>query len=382
MRLSITQKLFLAFLGLTLFTLVASLGFSRWSFERGFRDYVREREQNRLEVVREALASEYRMSNASWRSITQSRFEEIVSNSFPPHLEQDSDSNLLDRRGGPPPGPPPGPRGDRPPDSSAGRPGPPPRPAGPREDSLAAEQPSQRRRGPPTALFDADGQLLAGEELQGPPAEQFRVPVAFAGRTVGELRSSLFVNAGSPQDAAFAEQQVRTGRVIGIVAMILAAALSMLLARGLLAPVRRMITNVARLSGGDYSVRLAEPRNDELGQLMADLDHLGTTLDEDRTARQRWLANISHELRTPLTVLSGELEAMKDGVRKFDGEQLESLEQEVQRLRFLIDDLYELSVSDIGGLRYKMSAFDLNEFLQSLVSDSQSSQSRGSRHIF
>ena len=58
MRFSITQKLVLAFLGLTFLVLVATLGLARWSFERGFLDYVNTLEQNRLEWLRDALVRE------------------------------------------------------------------------------------------------------------------------------------------------------------------------------------------------------------------------------------------------------------------------------------------------------------------------------------
>jgi two-component system sensor histidine kinase BaeS len=79
------------------------------------------------------------------------------------------------------------------------------------------------------------------------------------------------------------------------------------------------------------------------------------------------LADVSHELRTPLTVLAGEIEALKDGLREFDQTQLDSLDQEVQRLRYLVDDLYELSVSDVGGLRYQFVTVDLADCLQNAL---------------
>ncbi len=370
MRFSITQKLVLAFLGLTIFVLFASLGLSRWSFERGFRDYVSDREQVRLEVVRDVLAIEYRRSGGSWESTTQHRFEELISSTFPPRREQDAAGQSSELPGQPPPGPPPrrgGPPDERPPPNEWGdRHGPPPRPGGPQDDRLPPNE-AAAPPGPPTALYDMNGWFVAGSELDGPDAELFRMPISVAGKSVGELRSTLRLESNSPQDVAFAEQQVNTGWTIGIVASILAAALSIALARGLLAPVRRMVADVSRLSSGDYSARLAETRNDELGQLMADLDHLGQTLEKDRSARQRWLADISHELRTPLTVLAGELEALKDGVRNFDTDQLTSLDQEVRRLRFLIEDLHELSVSDVGGLRYTFSPLDLGVCLESVI---------------
>ncbi|MGV6859564.1 MAG: ATP-binding protein, partial [bacterium] len=137
--------------------------------------------------------------------------------------------------------------------------------------------------------------------------------------------------------------------------------------RALLSPIKRLINAVAQLSHGDFSTRMNESRADELGRLMNDLDTLAVQLEQNQSARQRWLADISHELRTPVTVLTGEIEALKDGIRAFDKPQLRSLDQETARLRHLIDDLYQLSLSDIGGLRYSFSPLPLCEPLESAV---------------
>ncbi len=121
-----------------------------------------------------------------------------------------------------------------------------------------------------------------------------------------------------------------------------------------------------------------EARRDELGQLTRDLDRLGSTLEGNQSSRKRLLADVSHELRTPLTVLCGEIEALKDGLREFDQTQLASLDQEVQRLRYLVDDLYELSISDVGGLRYQFG--DVN--LSACVQHAQPGQRTGHRVEF
>lgn len=347
MQFSITQKLVLAFLSLTLLVLIATLGLTRWSFERGFLDYVNTQEQARLEAVRDSLAREYELLGGNWESMTPARFEELVVGSVP-GLD---DQLALGRPTGPPTSPPPGPPG---------------RPGEFRGERPLPDHPIGQRT-PPTTLYDRFNRQIAGVELGESSTDLVRIPVVVDGETIGELRSEISHRISSPQDTAFSRQQLNMKWAIGISSMILAAALSIALARGLLAPVRRMIKDVARLSDGDYSARLQENRNDELGQLMADLDHLGFTLEEERSSRRQWLADISHELKTPLTVLSGELEALRDGVRSFDSEQVDSLDQEVQRLRFLVDDLYELSVSDVGGLRYTFSKCNLRDCLESVV---------------
>lgn len=324
MRLSLSQKLVLAFLGLTLIVLIATLSLARWSFQQGFLDYVNALEQTRLERLRDVLADDYLASGGNWESLTPERFDALS-------------RNVLGRSRPPP--------NDRPP--PPGRPPP--------------------EMGPPTALFDANNRQVVGMRLTDVGVELIRVPIVIDGAAVGELRTEPHRALVSPGDTVFSKQQLKTSWIIGIIAMGFALALSLGFARGLLAPIRRMIADVAQLSGGDYSVRLHEKRSDELGQLMSDLDRLAATLEGNRSSQRRWLADISHELRTPLTVLTGEIEALKDGVRNFDRRQLESLEQELGRLRYLIDDLYELSVSDVGGLRYTFSTVDLKDCLDSVV---------------
>jgi two-component system sensor histidine kinase BaeS len=66
-------------------------------------------------------------------------------------------------------------------------------------------------------------------------------------------------------------------------------------------------------------------------------------------------------------VLRGELEALEDGVRTFTPEALKSLQAETALLGKLVNDLYDLSLSDIGALSYRKTELDLNDVLRSSV---------------
>jgi two-component system sensor histidine kinase BaeS len=208
-------------------------------------------------------------------------------------------------------------------------------------------------------LFDADGRQLAGDTLEGTDGEPVRVALHADGSRIGELRSIARRRFETPQATAFARQQWQASLAIALVALVMATLVSWWLARALLAPLRRTIDGVTELANGDYSLRLNERRDDELGTLMDGLNRLAEALEKNQSARRRWLADIAHELRTPVTILAGELEALKDGIREPDPAQLESLDQEVQRLRRLVDDLNTLSLSDLGGLRYTFTELDL-----------------------
>lgn len=365
MRLQISHKLMLTFVGLTLLVLVATLGLARWSFERGFLDYVNALEQVRLERLAVDLEQEYLAAGNSWSELNTRHFGDLLRQQKPPGP---GFAGAGPRRPPPPdimPPPPeaPPPGHQPPPPEGHLRPGdtrppgthgfPPPRGAPP--------------SGPPTALFDLDNQIIAGDVLPQDGISPIRVPVMADGQRVAELRSAPRRQFESPQETAFSRQQLITSLLIGALSLAMAIGVSLLLTRLLLAPIRRMMAGVSRLSNGDYATRLDESRTDELGQLMGNLDRLAHKLEENRTSRRRWLADISHELRTPVTVLTGEIESLKDGIRSLDMQQVFSFDQEVSRLRHLIEDLYELSVSDIGGLSYSFSPVDIRESMNQAV---------------
>ncbi|SHG92485.1 ATP-binding protein [Ferrimonas marina] len=323
---SLASKLILAFVGVTLVVLSATLLLARWSFERGFLEYVDAVQQSRLEQVAQELAERFQQ-DGGWQQV---------------------DSVVLARLlRGPVTELPPPPRGDHPPLGHAGPP--------PHQHQVQG-----------TWLIDHQGQLVAGQ-----PTDSLKAPIT-AGvwvqdQEVGRLNSAPRQALESPQETAFSRQQFSTSVLIALFSLGLALLVSTQLTRRLLAPVRRMASGVHAMTQGEFQYRLAEPRRDELGALMADLDHLAETLEQGRSARQRWLASISHELRTPTTILTGELEAIRDGIRPLDLEQIDSMAAEVARLRRLIDDLYQLSLSDVGGLRYQFAPLDLAELVKQRI---------------
>lgn len=150
-----------------------------------------------------------------------------------------------------------------------------------------------------------------------------------------------------------------------------AALMFAIVVRYLLSPLSDMKANVTQLARGNYGSQQDCQRKDDLGEVVQELNVLSSRLSENRLARQTWLADISHELRTPVTVLVGEIEAIKDGLRPFDQQQLDSLENEGKRLKHLINDLYELTLSDIGGLKYEFQVSNLTEQLASFLNTYQ-----------
>ena len=141
--------------------------------------------------------------------------------------------------------------------------------------------------------------------------------------------------------------------------MLFAALAAALLSRTFLAPARAIGTATHRLAAGDFETRVAVAAEDEFGRLADDFNLLARTLGRNEAMRRRMMADVAHELRTPLAIIHGELAAVEDGVRPFGPDTLGSLQAETRALAKLVDDLYQLSLSDLGALDYRRRDLEL-----------------------
>ncbi|MBI0331686.1 HAMP domain-containing protein [Burkholderia plantarii] len=212
------------------------------------------------------------------------------------------------------------------------------------------------RHPPPIALYDAARHRIAGyPPPPDTPLHALRVNGAVIGWLAVAKPGGFFYEA----DRRFQTQQLRATWLIAIAAVLLSALVAIVLARRILAPVRRIVHATHELADGHYAVRVPEHGGDELSRLAADFNRLAAALAAAERARRDFFADISHELRTPLAVLRGELEALEDGVRRPDAATFASLQAEIALLSKLIDDLHELSLADIGALSFEMIPVDI-----------------------
>ncbi len=211
-------------------------------------------------------------------------------------------------------------------------------------------------------LLDAERRRVVG--FDAPAADAIERGIVVDGLTVGWLVLTPFESVSSGAEKRFADAQQRTAWVVGGGAVLLAAAVAFWASRRLLRPVREVAEATHRLAAGDYTTRVpARGGDDEIGRLAHDFNQLSLTLQRNESMRREFMADVSHELRTPLGVLHGELEALEDGVRRLDTPALRSLKSEVVTLHKLVDDLYELSLADVGALSYRKTELDLREII-------------------
>jgi two-component system sensor histidine kinase BaeS len=367
MRLNIFTKLFLVLFLSLLLILAAAMASVQWSFRRGFDGYLEQVDIRRMDRLADLLASAYeaeggweflRDNQERWFAILREARDRAGERPGPPgpagpeHPPPDLGPPPLPGPGFPEPPPPPG----------ADFGGPPPRhgphPRGPPGRFGLFRNGHLRVLDDSKALVVGPPFGLAPEEL----AREILRPIRAGSATVGWLGFSRHPGTfGDELEAAFIRENTRANVLILLLVLLAALAASLLLARLFLGPIRRLAAGARDLAAGRYDVEIPASGGDELGRLAQDFNALARTLQRNEEARRQWVADTSHEMRTPLAVLRSEVEALLDGVRQPTPERLKSLHAEILGMGKLVDDLYELSVYDLGAIRFRMETLDLAE---------------------
>lgn len=375
MRFPLWLRLFLALAALSGLALAGFAGWQQRDFRQGFLGYLDEMTLERVQPVAPALAASY-AEHGNWDFLRDNRelFGRIVEAAVPWHRRRDER---------PPPPPPrddpnapnhdqPDHPGDHGPDSrfDNGRPGEPPEADANGRPDFRPPPRGDRPPPPPRAPPELMPRLLLVDQRDIPvignphvEANAVSIPVLLTGARIGTLRLQRQPQLESDADIAFARSQMRNALIAGIAILAAALLLSFALARWLLSPVRALTAGTRALAAGDFTRRVPAERNDELGALARDFNHLAATLDKHRDARRQWGADIAHELRTPLTILRGEIQALQDGIRPLGATALASLQAECERLGSLIEDLYQLSLADASALEYHFESVDATDLV-------------------
>ncbi|MBL8517389.1 MAG: HAMP domain-containing protein [Betaproteobacteria bacterium] len=355
MRIRLWHRLFLALGTVSVLALGALFVLQQRDFKAGFLAYVNRLTLEQLDMAAVKLG-ELHAQSGGWELLKQDRrrFRQIIlgeedgaARRPPPHLEDRPDDMRPPPRGERRP-----PRDEmRPPHAELRRPG----------EEARAPPPPRRPDGanimPRVLLIDAQGAVVVGNP--DIPRDAPQLTVKANGNEVGRLLLAPIPALTRELDTGFAQTQARHTLAIALGVIGFALPLAWLLSRWLLKPVSELASGTRALAQGDYAVRLADTRNDELGDLARDFNRLASALEQHRDARRQWGADIAHELRTPLAILRGEIQALEDGVRQPTPAALASLRAECDRLNGLVDDLYQLALSDRGALEYRIRPLDL-----------------------
>lgn len=332
MKFNLTYRVFISILSATGLAILSLFLIMQWSIDRGFHQYLGKMEQARLEQIVSDLGREY-SGQKSWAFLKDapSQWDFGVPRMPPEHEDGHTPFGVpgMNEFGRRPPDPPPF---------------------------------DARHASGPLIVLNADRQAIYGsypkdEEINFRPIIVYGEIVGYAGL----LSPKHFLHRIQRQ---FVSQQKLALALSAAGMVLVVACISFPLARRLVKPIRAMAQATHDISSGKYTTRISISSSDELGQLARDFNNMALTLEKHEKDRRQWVADISHELRTPIAILRGEIEALLDGIRNINPETIRSLHVETLRLNRLVEDLYQLSLSDIGALTYRKEYLDLVSVLR------------------
>ena len=332
MTLRIQNKLFLTLLATSIIAVAILVMLMQWSVGRGMVDYINQREADKIQPMITDLAMQYgQHDNWQWLQsnpavLRQIMFENLLVRRHEEHCDHDDDCHDLKRSELPP----------------------------------EIIRPPNRR--PDIAIIDINNHTVVA--VRAHAKHRTRIAIDWQGKTVGWVSIPQREKISEGFELLFIQQQRHAFWLMSFVVIMLAGIIGFPLARHFVRPIEQLTEGANQLTQGKYKLQLPVQRNDELGLLARDFNELASTLEHNESSRKRWIADISHELRTPLAILSGEIEAMLDGVRPMSKSGIHSMKEEVDHLSKLVNDLYELTKADIGGLSYRKAEVDLVELVQ------------------
>lgn len=353
MFISIKYKLFLTLLSTVIIVLIGMFFLIHWSFNRGFINYVNMVEAKRVNSLAISLQKAYSIQK-SWRFLqgNEHLWHQFLASATPEGIQQFDPLISIETE----------------------------REQNNRNYCTEIENlehndsnhknaqqltPRNKRRnlfGLSVILMDTDMNLIAGPTAF--PKDMKTTPLRSDGATIGYLGHILHKHLFAKHQLQFIQDQRKSLAGISLLIAIIAAFIAFPVTSKMVRRINALAHGTHRLAAGKYDSMLHEGATDELGELTRDFNRLSLALKKNEQMRKQWAADISHELRTPIAILRAEIEALQDGIRPFSPEAVQSLHAEVLQLGRLVEDLFQLSLADIGALTYRKEKVELLTILE------------------
>ena len=190
-------------------------------------------------------------------------------------------------------------------------------------------------------------------------------------------RKAYLVVYGHPEpNILYVRKNNPISAIVGIVTFIV---LFLLLTKRKMNYIEELARGLMEISKGDLNFRVRERSKDELGLLAKSINimasELQRTIEEERNAektKNELITNVSHDLRTPLTLIMGYLRLLKD--KNYENEQqadsyVNIAYNKSEKLKNLIDDLFEYTKLSNKGETLHLERVCLNELLEQLLEE-------------
>ncbi len=150
--------------------------------------------------------------------------------------------------------------------------------------------------------------------------------------------------------------------VISLVILLIIITTGVYFAGSIVKPIRQISSIARKFAMGDFSVRIKNNSDDEIGELCTAINHMADELSTAEAMKNDFISSVSHELRTPLTAIKGWAETIMledsgnpDTMRKGVG----VIAAETERLSQMVEELLDFSRMQNGHFTLQLAKMDI-----------------------
>jgi two-component system OmpR family sensor kinase len=188
----------------------------------------------------------------------------------------------------------------------------------------------------------------------------------YAARRVPKTNTGFVLLRPASLEAAGSGPFLRALLLAVLVGGALAAFGSLLMARMISRPVRRVAEASGSLAAGVSPEPVPVEGSAELASLASSFNHMASELQKAREAERGFLLSVSHELKTPLTAIRGYAEGLEEGAVDPE-EAAQTIREEARRLERLVRDLLDLARINRREFAVRVEDVDLAEVAREAV---------------
>jgi two-component system sensor histidine kinase GlrK len=212
----------------------------------------------------------------------------------------------------------------------------------------------------------------------GSPALQGEAGLDVANRLREELAAFLQISrAQMRHKAEVGASRARRARTLAwgstVAAIGLAALLSLIVARSVAVPMRRLQRGTAELARGNFAFRVEAGGAPEVRSLAEHFNVMSERLGELDRLKQDFVSNVSHDLKAPLASMLETTRLLLDQVPgELNPRQRRLLDLNLAsgaRLQSMITNVLDLARLEAGGVRYRFAACDVERVMREAVKE-------------
>lgn len=204
------------------------------------------------------------------------------------------------------------------------------------------------------------GDVISAETLES------AISIQADEKTVGYLLIEKPLDTRDPMQDEFSKRIDFSLLVTGIGTVIMSFLFGAVISQTITKPIRELTSATHTMASGKLGQQVTVHSRDEIGELARSFNKMNDELARSFNLRKQMTADIAHELRTPLSLILGHAEGVHDGVLQPSRENFEIIREEAERLEKMVNDLRTLSLADAGELSLEFQPVDMNKLLSDI----------------